>query len=399
MFIIKILLIKTEIHYWGIKMFKRISLKQPLRGLAGGRKRTSGECDGNGQKRVVDYLRAKGQYPVNWNAGHTVQSNGWWRRETSSGVFLRNPQTGETFVERVTVSDCPTCDNTINPAELIFGAEPLPLETPLTINRAIPIASEYDVRTTNENDVVEGGALEDWAQGSIGSNWAACPVEQCYPFGWNESIVNQENAKFMTLWARTNMPDQFDHAQQLLSNADLDLIRTYLRNIEAAGEGKPCFNLSFNKTLPMKGNWVRRGSIKNDKCLIGFNGGSSYVYTYIVEGLSAGGQVTARAAEGNGVCGIISIIVTVPGEPGLQYAMEGAKYIWDNGLALCDPLDILPPLYDSPDSPDNPINPSGPKVPKPPSGDCPCKDLLRKYGLNGIANLDDPDTELLLEWY
>jgi hypothetical protein len=380
-------------------MFARISLKQPLRGLAGDKKRTSGECDGNGQKRVVDYLRAKGQYPVNWNAGHTVQSNGWWRRETSSGVFLRNPQTGETFVERVTVSDCPTCDNTINPAELIFGAEPLPLETPLTINRAIPITSEYDVRTTNENDVVEGAALDDWMMGVMRPTWAACPVESCYPFGWTESIVNQENAKFMTLWARTNMPDQFDHAQQLLSNADLDLIRTYLTNIEAAGEGKPCFNLSFNKTLPMKGNWVRRGSIKNDKCLVGFNGGSSYIYTYIVEGLSAGGQVTYRDGEGYGVCGIISIIVTVPGEPGLQYAMEGAKYIWDNGLALCDPLDILPPLYDSPDNPDNPINPSGPKVPKPPSGDCPCKDLLRRYGLNGIANLDDPDTELLLEWY
>lgn len=67
--------------------------------------------------------------------------------------------------------------------------------------------------------------------------------------------------------------------------------------------------------------------------------------------------------------------------------------------AACLPPHEPPSREKYPDNPDNPINPSGPKVPKPPSGDCPCKDLLRKYGLNGIANLDDPDTELLLEWY
>jgi hypothetical protein len=398
-------------------MFARISLKQPLRGLAGDKKRTSGECDGNGQKRVVDYLRAKGQYPVNWNAGHTVQSNGWWRRETSSGVFLRNPQTGETFVERVTVSDCPTCDNTINPAELIFGAEPLPLETPLTINRAIPITSEYDVREPDDYSSEEDFTFADMA-GVIAPDSMNCDYTRCYPFGWTDAIVQQENAKFMTLWARTNMPDQFDHPIELLTEQDKKNILWQMESMPYKGE--QCFHVLIEKNLPIKGNWVRSGTIKNDPCKVAFSPRFAYIFTWVWFGeWKSAGLIASEKDPNMEVCAVVSISVKMPGEDTLQYAMEGAKYVWDNGITVCNPLDVLPPSFNdpsqpnkpknptfpkpprawNPDSPDNPINPSGPKVPKPPSGDCPCKDLLRKYGLNGIANLDDPDTELLLEWY
>lgn len=365
-----------------------------LRGLNGTRRQARADCDGNGQQRVTDYLRAKGQIPVNWNAGHTIDSNGWWRRETSSGVFVRNPATGETFVEKITVSDCPSCGGTISEAATIDFSEPLSLDFPLTVNK-IYTNFEYDAAAepTGSN---EPGIYGDVFGIPFDGRDIKCNVGACMPFDISElPTVNKE---FMKVWAHTNMPDSYDSPPDILTEQDWQQVKNALAGT-APGR---CTTVTITKNLVNPTVWTRDRKQLTAGCQAIPAG--NYAYTFVVDGEFAPLNQHGTSQEN---CVVVTIATTVHGEKGLTYVMPGAKYVLsaDGYVDYCDPFSIIPNILYDPSKPDNPWNPGDLTLPPntktdpPVHGDCPCKDLLRQYGLSGIADMPDPDVELLMEWY